>query len=249
MSHRSIVQWNQWLNKSLGQSILRTEKDLLASFLSGIYGKHVVLVGVPQQTVLIQTLDIPCHTFLTPLSHQHQGEIKVIESSFYELPVASGSVDVVILPHTLELVDNPRQLLSEACRIVKPEGHLLLCGFNPASLWGLSKLLFRRNTALPVHHSLQQGTLKKWLQLSDFELVKQSNALYSPPIENTHVLKKLQFLEWLGNKTHLPCGAVYVLMARAKIVPLTPIRLRWKQSIAAMRVPTSIPGPTVRNAK
>ncbi len=249
MSQRLIVHWNQWLNKSLGRLILKTEMAFLPSFLSGIYGKHAVLVGVPHQTDLIKTLELPCLSLLSPLALHPQGEIKVIESSFYELPLASGSVDLVILPHTLELVDNPRQLLAEACRIIKPEGHLILCGFNPYSLWGLNKLLRRRNSALPPGHSLQAGTLKKWLHLSDFELVKQSNALYSPPIENTSFLKKLRFLEWLGKQCHLPCGAVYVLMARAKVIPLTPIRLRWKQSIAGMRVPTHMPGPTVRNAK
>lgn len=248
MSHRSIVQWNQWLNKSPGQLVISTEKDILHEFLSGTYGKHVVLVGVPEQARLIQTLDLPCHALLTPFSNHKTADLKVVESGFYELPLASASVDLVILPHTLELVDNPRQLLAEACRIIKPEGHLILCGFNPYSLWALTHLIRGRKT-LPVSHSLLQGTLKKWLQLSDFELVKQSKALYSPPIESTRLLKKLQVFEWLGKKCHLPWGAVYVLMARAKIVPLTPVRLRWKQSIAGMRVPTSIPGPTIRNAK
>src|SRR5690242_12417996 len=120
MSHRSIVQWNQWLSKSLGQLVIKTECELLESFLSGTYGKHVVLVGVPHQTVLIKKLDLPCHSLLTPLPLHHHAEVKVIESDFYELPLASGSVDVAILPHTLEFVDNPRQLLAEACRIIKP---------------------------------------------------------------------------------------------------------------------------------
>lgn len=249
MSHRSIVQWNQWLNKSLGQLVLRTEQELLEVFLSGKYGKHVVLVGVPQQCSLIKTLDLPCHSLLTPLPSHHLVEIKTVESSLYELPMASGSVDVVIVPHTLELVDNPRQLLAEACRIVKPEGYLIICGFNPYSLWGLNKRIMKKRTPLPAFHSLKLGMLKKWLHLSDFELVKQSSALYSPPVQSEGFLRKLRFLEWLGNKCHLPWGAVYVLMARAKVVPLTPVRLRWKQSIANMRVPSSIPGPTVRNTK
>ncbi len=249
MSHRLIAQWNQWLNKVLGQLVLRTEKEIMEKFLSGIYGKHVILVGVPHQTTLINTLVLPCHALVTPFSHSHPAEIKVVESGFYELPFTSGSVDLVVLPHTLELVDNPRQLLAEACRMIKPEGHLILCGFNPSSLWGLNQLMKRKRSTAPLSHSLSLRTLKKWLQLADFELVKQSRALYSPPIENAVFLKKLQFLEWLGKKCHLPWAAVYVLMARAKVVPLTPIRMRWKQSLSGMRVPTSIPGPTIRNAK
>jgi len=249
MSQRAIVQWNQWLSKGLGQTVLKSENAMLSSFLSDIYGKHLVLVGVPHQTPLIQNLNLPCHSLLTPVFHHAEAELKVIESNLYELPVASGSVDVAILPHTLEFVDNPRQLLTEACRIIKPEGHLLLCGFNPYSLWGLNKRWRARWTNLPAAPSLHQRVLKKWLHLSDFELVKQSFALYSPPIKNEAILKKLHWMEWLGQRCHLPCGAIYVLMARAKVVPLTPLRMRWKHSIAAMRMPTTIPGPTVRNAK
>ncbi len=249
MSHRSIVKWNQWLNNVLGQDVLQAETSLLKEFLSEKYGKHIVLVGVPHQHPLIKMLNLPCHSLITPLPFHKQSELAVIESTLYELPMASGSVDVVVLPHSLELVDNPRQLLAEACRIIKPEGHLLICGFNPYSFWGLSKLLHPKANKLPALHSVLQGTLKKWLQLSDFELVKQSNALYSPPVENRRILKNLGFLEWLGKHSHLPYGAVYILMARAKVIPLTPIRLRWKQGIAGMRIPTSIPGPTIRNAK
>lgn len=249
MSHRSIVQWNQWLNQGLGELVLQAEQVLFNGFLTGKYGKHVVLVGVPQQHSLIKMLDLPCHSLLSPLLCSKQSDLRVIESTLYELPMLSGSVDVVVLPHTLELVDNPRQLLAEACRIIKPEGHLLLSGFNPYSLWGLRKLIQTKTKTLPAFHSLQQRTLQNWLHLSDFELVKQANALYSPPMQNKRILKKLHFLEWVGNKCHLPWGAVYVLMARAKVIPLTPVRLRWKQSVAGMRIPTSIPGPTVRTAK
>ena len=55
-----------------------------------------------------------------------------------------GSIDLVILPHILECIDNPRQLLAEACRIIKPEGHIIICGFNPHSLWGLKKIMGKK---------------------------------------------------------------------------------------------------------
>jgi len=242
------VQWNQWLDNGLGQLTQRSEQQLLENFLNGTYGKHAVLIGLPRQIELIKALDLPCHLLLTSLPDHQKRDINTIESNLHELPIASGSVDLVILPHILELVDNPRQLLSEACRIVKPEGHLIICGFNLYSLWGLTKVLRPKNEFMPKHHYLHQGTLKKWLHLSDFELVKQSQILYRPPVQNAGVLNKLQFMEWLGNQCHLPWGAIYVLMAQAKVLPLTPIRLRWKQRIPAVSVPTSIPGPTARNS-
>lgn len=248
MSHRAIIGWDKWLIQELGQLILHKEKEILATWLSGIYGKHAILVGVPQQQDLLKFLEPPCHLLLTPL-HSHHSGVKLIESSLYELPIASGSVDVVILSHTLELVDSPRQLLTEACRIIKPEGHLVICGFNPYSLWGIRKIWMRKNTEFPAMHFLKNSTIKKWLHLSDFELVKESTTLYSPPIENPSILKKLHFLEWIGDICHLPCGAVYILMAKAKVIPLTPIRWRWHQKLASVSVPSSIPGPTIRDSR
>lgn len=248
MSHRSIIQWEQWLSQKLGQLVLQKEQEILAAWLAGIYGKHAILVGVPEQRVLLKSLEPPYHLLLTPL-HSRYHDINVIESHLHELPIASGSVDVVVLSHTLELVDNPRQVLTEACRIVKPEGHLMICGFNPYSLWGLKRVFMRKETIFPMRSFLNNGTIKRWLNLSDFELIKEATTLYSPPIENPAILKKLHFFEWLGERCHLPWGAVYVLMARAKVIPLTPIRWRWQQKLARVGIPNSIPGPTIRNSK
>jgi len=248
MSHRLIMHWNQWLNQSLGQLIVQTEQEVLKTFLSEVYGKHAVLVGVPHQCELLNPLLLACHLLVTPL-HHHSCPVKVIESSLHELPLASGSVDLVLLPHTLELVDNPRQLLAEACRIVKPEGHLIVCGFNIYSMWGLKKLFLPIHSSFPVLHSLTSGMVKKWLNLSDFQLVQETTTLYRPPIQNSQVFKKLHFLEWMGHKSRFPWGAVYVLMAKAKVIPLTPIRWRWKQRLAGMPIPTHIPGPSIRNIR
>lgn len=242
MSHRWIQQWNQWVNQKPGQQVLQAEKALLDSFLAGIYGKHALLLGVPQQASLLESLASPCHLLLTPLLYRQQGELKGVESSLNELPILSGSVDLVILPHTLELVDNPRQVLSEACRIVKPEGHIILLGFNPYSLWGLKK-------KRPTPRLINSGTLKKWLNLADFELIKQSSALYGLPRGGQRASGKFDFMEWLGKSCHLPWGGVYMLMARAKVIPLTPIRLRWKQSLSSVTMPTPISGPSIRNSK
>lgn len=248
MSHRSIIHWNQWLSQKLGRLVIQAERAILGSLLTGTYGKHAILIGVPAQEELLKLFDFPCRSLLAPSYSQLQ-ELRVIESSFHELPIASGSIDLVVLPHALELVDNPRQLLAEACRIVKPEGHLIICGFNPFSLWGLKKIFRQQESIFSALHFLKMRLVKEWLNLSDFELVKETTTFYRPPLQNQQILKKLQFLEQLGSQCHLPVGGVYILMAKAKVIPLTPIRLRWKQTLAKVAVPTTIPGPTARNSK
>ena len=46
----------------------------------------------------------------------------------------------ILLPHTLELVEDPYAVLREAERVLCAEGCLMICGFNPYSGWGARRL-------------------------------------------------------------------------------------------------------------
>jgi SAM-dependent methyltransferase len=236
--YRAAQQWNQWLAKPLGQRVLLREKNVLTTSLATFYGKQGVLIGVPHQHELLTSSVIAHQVMLTPMAGQTAG-FNTIESDFYELPIASGSVDLVFLPHSLEYLDNPRQLLAEACRIVKPEGHIVILGFNPISLWGLKKMITRNKTTPWRNHFIRFNTVKRWLRLADFELVKQDFILYgfpSPDYLDPSVLK------WFGHTCVRQLGGVYLLIAKARVTPLTPIRLRWEQNFSNIRV--NIPRPS-----
>jgi ubiquinone/menaquinone biosynthesis C-methylase UbiE len=63
------------------------------------------------------------------------------------LPFAANSLDLVVLPHTLELSLDPHATLREVERVLVPEGRVVISGLNPASLWGLRQQrarIFRR---------------------------------------------------------------------------------------------------------
>ena len=241
--YRAAQQWQQWLTESLGSNLLETEKNFLFNSLAAYFGKHTVLIGVPNQHSLLKASVTAYQTLLTPLTSK-LAEIKVIESDFHELPIASGVVDLVILPHSLEYLDNPRQLLNEACRVVKPEGHIIILGFNPVSLWGLKKAMTRKKNTPWKNDFILARTVIKWLKLADFELVKQTYILHRPPVRNHSMYARFKIFDLLGQKIFQPLGGVYILVAKAKVVSLTPIRLRWKQTFSSVRV--SMPGPSMR---
>lgn len=246
---RAIQQWDHWLTHFLGNCLMNAEQQYMPSLLNGRYGKHALLIGTPRQGSLLNFSEMPFHFLLSPLRH-HNSTIKFIEGEFYELPLASGSVDLVMLPHTLEHVDNPRQLLAESCRVVKPEGHIIICGFNPISLWGLRKFMSNQKNMPWSSSFIKPGAVKSWLKLHDFELMESHKTLYRPPVTHQKMYERLKFIEWIGSKC-FPCfGGVYFLVARAKVVPLTPIKLRWQQKLSGMRLPTTgIPGPTMRKSR
>jgi SAM-dependent methyltransferase len=245
-NYRIIQQWDHWLAQLLGTRVLEAEQKLLIRLLVERYGKHALLIGVPEQHVLLQASVMPHQVVISPLINKNKS-IQVVEGDFSHLPITPGSVDLVVLPHTMEFIDNPHQLLVEACRIVKPEGEIIIMGFNPISLWGLKKYLVK-NKGLPWSgHFLPISKIKNWLKLADFELVQQDMLLFRPPIAQQKIYQKLEFLEWIGSKCFIPWGGLYVLTAKAKVIPLTPIKLRWQQKLKA--ISATIPGPSMRDMK
>ena len=58
-----------------------------------------------------------------------------------DLPFEAQSVDLLVMPHTLEFTSDPHRLLREAERVLMPEGRLIILGFNSLSLWGARQSL------------------------------------------------------------------------------------------------------------
>ena len=244
--YRTLQNWNHWLSQQfLGTALLTAEQQLFSKLLANHYGKHGLLLGVPQQHPLIDATIVTYQSLLSPLVH-HDISLGNSESDFKELPILSGSVDLVMLPHTLEFVDNPQQLLREACRIVKPEGLLVVCGFNPASAWGLKRHFAHQRVAPWTGNFLSQGRIKEWLGLADFSLEKSQFILHRPPISQPALFNKLEFLEKVGKVCFPLFGGVYIMLARAKVIPLTPIRMKWKQQLGGLRISSTLPGHIAR---
>ena len=65
----------------------------------------------------------------------------------------NASLDLLVLPHTLELSVDPHMALREVERVLVPEGRVVIAGLNPLSLWGLRQMrvrLCQRWTQEPV---------------------------------------------------------------------------------------------------
>lgn len=248
-AYRTLQHWNHWLIKQpLGHCLLEAEQKSLSQILNQHRGHHAVLVGVPHQQNLLMSTKIPSRSLISPLVNTERNHFNDIESDFLNLPLLTGSIDLLVLPHTLELVDNPHQLLAEACRVIKPEGCIAICGFNPYSAWGVRKIFTKHKYAPWSGNFIHTHKIKQWLQLADFEMEKQAATLFRPPMRHPIFYQKLHFLETIGQWIPL-LGGVYVLLARAKVIPLTPIRLKWKQQLSGIRISTTISGHIARNAK
>lgn len=247
--YHTLQYWEHWLAQQfLGSSLLAEEQQLLSRLLPRHFGKHALLIGVPHQYPLLKATPIPCHSLMSPLVFKEK-KFDSIEGELQELPILTGSIDLVMLPHTLEFVDNPRQLLAEACRIIKPEGLIVICGFNPYSAWGLKKMFTKHKNGPWSANFIHALKIKNWLQLADFELEQQSAMMFRPPVTRPALYERLHFLERFGSLCFPFLAGVYVIIARAKVIPLTPIRLKWKQQLSNIRISTTISGHIARQSK
>jgi SAM-dependent methyltransferase len=141
----------------------------------------------------------------------------------------ADSLDIVVLPHVLEFSNTPHQVLREVERVLIAEGHVVILGFNPLSLWNLSRLfLFWKKQAPWNATFLSASRVMDWLALLGFDVIHRQGYFYRPPFQNTNFMTKMGFFEKIGHRIWPKLGAGYVLVARKRVETLTPIRERWR---------------------
>ena len=226
-----IIQQDDWLVSALGQHLLHIEQSLYDEAVSDIFGYHAVQLGMPQLNAL-KNSRIP-HIFNTG---NRVGEV-LCESAY--LPFSDNCIDLVCLPHVLEFSENPHQTLREVERILVPEGHLMLTGFNPLSVWGLKKTLSNQKGYPWRGHFFTLSRIKDWLALLGLELVSVKMAIYEWPVDDSSLLLRLEVMNRFGAKCWPMLGANYFIVAKKRVVNLTLLKPNWKKSALKSAVAVS----------
>jgi SAM-dependent methyltransferase len=238
-------QLESWFDSRLGQTLLEQEQACLQEKATAIFGYHVVQIGSPsrQFDLLRQS---PARNRVVLDVNRNQPGVGLRADPRY-LPLASDSIDGVILPHTLDFSPDPHQLVREVERVLIPEGKALLSGFNPWSQWGVGRLIFQRSGRMPwCSHFFSCKRVQDWFALLGFELEEVVYLNYRPPFHNQMVMQKLAFMERLGSKVWPLLGGVYVMQVVKRTVTLTPIRTRWR---VKKRVLPAAAEPTARSSQ
>jgi SAM-dependent methyltransferase len=227
---RRAQQLNQWFETPLGQRLLQAEAAAVAEVLPSFFGYHALQLGGMGAGRLLESSRIKHRCLATrypPISPSNYSKV-LTETD--ELPFATDSLDLVILPHVLEFEDSPHAVLREVERVLIPQGHVVILGFNPMSLWGLWRLLHpRRHQIAPwCGRSIGMLRLKDWLALLGFEIELQQTLFFAPPVNQPYLVKPLHFIENLAARIPTRFGAVYLIVAKKRVATLTPIRPRWR---------------------
>lgn len=223
----------QWTEELPGRYLLEQELAVLERLLPDLFGYYLVQLGLGKSLDRIGQLSrIKTHILL----EQAGAQLSVptaIRADYLRLPIATDSVDVVFLPHVLDFVADPHQLLREAERILIPEGRLIVFGLNPWGLWGLWKLLLGRSGKLPwCGQFVSQRRLNDWLSLLGFEVEFSEPLMFRPPLGNEAVMNNLEFLERMGRRFWPALSNGYVVQAVRRVSNLTPVQPGWKKKRA-----------------
>jgi SAM-dependent methyltransferase len=209
---------SDWFEGPLGSRVLREEAALATLALDTVFGFELLQVGAWGPARHLLTGARTQHTTL--LAPELSAGVTLC-APLDTLPFRSDSIDAILLPHTLELVEDPYAVLREAERVLTGEGCLLICGFNPFSGWGTRRVFgqyFGRRPFPPhTQRMLSERRLRDWVALLGFD------------VDSVHGY--LGFLPVTGGSSEirprrsLTAGA-YLLKARKRVSTLTLVRPR-----------------------
>jgi len=209
----------QWWQSPLGQLVLLEEKDLLQCLRPHFYG-HFQL-QVYGSTVLLPQLTDASNKIVMDPAFSLDGQAE-------SLPFKSHSIDNVLLPHVLEFSTDPHQVLREVDRVLVADGTVVLCCFNPLSMWGLRRLFSYQDTLPWQGHYFSQVRVKDWLRLLNFEVIDVKKIMFRPPVRTDKWLARFSIMERWGKRFWPFFGGITVLVATKRTIPLTPVRLHWR---------------------
>ncbi|MEM7294438.1 MAG: methyltransferase domain-containing protein, partial [Pseudomonadota bacterium] len=220
----------------LGRSMLNEAGHQLDDMLQPVFGYQGLQLGqIGFDENLLEKAGLLRRFVLGAIDSQSSVDLS---ANVLELPIASDTISLLVMPHTLEFCRDPHQVLREADRVLARDGYLLLLGFNPHSAWGMARRLhFWRRKAPWNGRFYARSRINDWLSLLNFRVVDSRKFFLRPPIAHEKILTRLAFMEkvqpWLGW-----FGGAYLILARKQVRPITPTLQRWRQrqSVVARRI-------------
>ena len=239
----AIIGLSQWLNTPAGRYVLEWEQRHLDVAVADLFGFHALQLGMPELDALRANrmphrwvaTDPPVRR--TSRNGDADGAATPTRTTARRVAALrirracrspAHSLDLVVLPHALELARDPHQALREVDRVLVPEGRVVMVGFNPTSLWGLRQRLghLRRRVWRAGHEGLflpNAGEfmgycrLRDWLRLLSFEVEAGRFGCYRPPMASQRWLTRLQWMDQAGERWWPVFGALYFVVAVKRV--------------------------------
>ena len=214
-------QFGDWLKKDpLGHHVALNEIHFFQRMLTDMFGFYAVQIGLPEYNLLSNCRIAHCATIDEISSATSLSKLTV-------LPFQHESIDLILLPHTLDFHEEPLQILSAVAHTLIPGGRLLLTGFNPFSLWGIRHFFQKKSSKVPWNGAFfSLNCFKDWCRLIGLEIEMGYFMIYTPPFLLS--LKYSQLTNDMGDRWWPMGAAVYGISAIKKIYHVRCIAPKWK---------------------
>jgi SAM-dependent methyltransferase len=216
----------QWLKTRLGQSLLQQESRIVEEALDGIFGEQCLQLGAWGETNAFLRHARTQRTWL--IDEAANGEAPHAIGQLHRLPVASDTVDCVLLPHVLDYSDRPHAILREIDRVLTAHGHLIILGFKTGGLWGVRRLIPGAGLPPDAHHLVPERRLRDWLALLDMRVQGMTRFFFRLPLPGIRGPSSPRW-EQRGQRWWPELGACYMLTAQKRVSTLTPVRPIWRR--------------------
>jgi len=268
---RQIIGLQDWFQTARGRYMLDWELQQLDRVVADIFGFHALQLGLPALEALranrmphrwlasdgrtcaepsVQAQPAPGDSNTAAAGGQPADarQTVALACDFSALPFPANSLDLVVLPHALELHPDPHATLREVERVLVPEGRVVICGINPVSLWGLRQRrahLCRRlgfgDLYLPEEGEfIGYWRLRDWLQLLSFEVESGRFGCYRPAVTDARWLERFQWMDRAGARWWPIFGAVYFVVATKRVRGMRLLGPAWKAAKARGAAPVSV---------
>jgi len=237
----------EWFETPPGRYLLAWEQAEFDRALADIFGYHALQLGLPELDTL-RANRMP-HKWLG-LREPGEGLAAApdLVTDFAALPFAANSLDLVVLPHSLELNTDPHATLREVERVLVPEGRVVICCLNPASLWGLRQRrahLYRRlgfgKLFLPdAGDFIGYRRLRDWLRLLSFEVESSSFGCYKPALNTDKWLGRTDWMDRAGARWWPIFGAAYFVVAVKRVRGAKLIGRAWRTAAPLATAPVPL---------
>ena len=264
--NETIIELGDWLRTPPGRYLMAWEQERLDHAVADLFGFHALQMGLPEldglranrmphRWVASDAVLVPEPIAMPPPEDERITTLALplpvaLQCAPEALPFADQSLDLVLLPHTLELARDPHRALAEVSRVLRPEGRAVIVGLNPASLWGLRQRLgrVRRGLSLgggPLYlpragEFIGHWRLRDWLQLLDFEIETGGFGCYRPPLLSQRWLERFHWMERSGERWWPVLGAVYFLVAVKRVRGMRLVGLARKERVKPQAAPAAI---------
>jgi SAM-dependent methyltransferase len=220
------------LQTPLGEYLIAWEQARLDAMLADIFGYNALQIGLAEAD-LLRASRMSLHVRAARSGEGISTTHLTVACDEAALPFAGTSLDLVVLAHELEFSATPHQLLREAERVLVAEGSVVVCGFNPYSLWSLRRC---PQGQWPWHgHYLSAAKVRDWLTVLGFEVQSSQFGCYAPAVKSSEWLNRWKWLDPVGRRCWPMCGAAWILHGIKRVHGARLIQPNWREQHARVK--------------